>query len=145
MFGSVAVVLTLVFLASQIRQHSRSISAQITHDFIESTNQIRASVAADAGLSRTWLTGADGGELSYEDYARFEMVVMSWYFLLVDLHRQTRSGHLKDSNFAGMANAVLAQARVRRAMAVMLAQAPADEFADVLRPLVTEPGQGRQP
>ena len=137
--GGVAVVITLFFLAFQIRHNSKAIAAQLTHDFIESSNQIRSSIYTDAELTRIWVRGSEGGDLDLEEYERFEQMARSWFFLLVDLHRQCQNGYLKISDFNGMAQGILQRPGVRAVILRFLPDSN-EEFSVTMRKLIAEAG-----
>ena len=58
--GAVAVVLTLGYLAVQIRQNTRSVRTATYQSTVTSTGELMMAVARDVQLSRIWRIGIQG-------------------------------------------------------------------------------------
>lgn len=71
--SGLAVVVTLVYLAIQIRHNTRSVRSSMHQDMIESTLRIAESVSDNENLGRIVLkAGEDYDNLTREEYIRFE-------------------------------------------------------------------------
>lgn len=71
--GAIAVVVSLIYLALQIRHNTRAVRSRVHHDMIESTLRIAESLSDNADVGRIVLN-ADGGydELTKGERIRFE-------------------------------------------------------------------------
>ena len=71
--SGLAVVVTLVYLALQIRHNTRAVRSSMHQDMIESTLRIAESVSDNENLGRIVLkAGEDYDNLTREEYIRFE-------------------------------------------------------------------------
>ena len=74
--GGVAVVVSLVYLASQIRQNSRLVRSSTTSATFDSINALGLSVIQDAEVARIYWDGmADRDALSEPDRRRFDPLI----------------------------------------------------------------------
>lgn len=78
--GAVAVVVTLLYLAMQIRQHTRSTHSSTFQATTDALNQINMAIATDADLVRV-VSSRPGSldELSAEDRFRYSYVLLSLF------------------------------------------------------------------
>ena len=56
--AAIAVVITLIYLALQIRQNTRATHAASFHAITDSFNHVNVSLAQTPALTRIWLAGA---------------------------------------------------------------------------------------
>ena len=75
--GAIAVVVTLAYLAMQIRQNTGATRAASHHAVIEALNQGNLAQARDAELAQIWVSGLkDRGVLTEVERQRFDSL---WY------------------------------------------------------------------
>jgi hypothetical protein len=94
--GSIAVLVTLVYLAVQIRQNTRHIASASLQGLSDRAENRLLLVASDAELSRIWMTLLEGGELSMDERPRAFMVFASWVNDLEDAYRQFTLGMIPE-------------------------------------------------
>jgi hypothetical protein len=70
--GALAVLATLIYLASQIKQSNRFESAKHLDVHMDRIRQFHYEIATDPETSRIWHTGLVAGELSIEEQQRFD-------------------------------------------------------------------------
>ena len=91
--GGLAVIVTLIYLAAQIRQNTRATQAASHHAITDSMSQGNLSITRDPEVARIWLAGnADRGALSEEDRARYDMLLLSYFHVFHTLHYQAKVG-----------------------------------------------------
>jgi hypothetical protein len=74
--GGIAVVVSLIYLAGQIRQNSRLLRSSTAGVTMEATNGVGGIVAQSPDLARIWWAGlADRSALSESDRQRFDPLV----------------------------------------------------------------------
>ena len=78
--GAIAIVVTLAYLAVQIRQTNRGMRVNAYYETANHITSTMIPIAASPELSRIWTLGVDGFEaLSVEDRARFEMLMIVYF------------------------------------------------------------------
>lgn len=92
--GAVAVLITLVYLASQIRQNTRSLKATATQAIVSESSSTYAALAFDEEMSRIYWSGLEDFEaLSQADRRRFATYMAStmkpWENILVQIRLGT--------------------------------------------------------
>ena len=89
--GGAAVVATLVYLAAQIRQNTRSVRSAIFHNVTKSFNEQVTELFRDPELARIYDTGLiDYDSLSQADRLRFQMFVQVQFRNYENLYFQHR-------------------------------------------------------
>ncbi len=80
--GAIAVVVTLAYLARQIRDSAQATSIAAYHQAQEQTWSLGAAVSTDPGLAEILASTFDGGidSLAPPDRIRFEMAMSSLFF-----------------------------------------------------------------
>jgi hypothetical protein len=74
--GGIAVVVSLVYLASQIRQNSRLVRSSTTSANADSANAVNLPIVQDAEIARIYWDGlADRAALSEPDRRRFDPLI----------------------------------------------------------------------
>jgi hypothetical protein len=74
--GGIAVVVSLIYLASQIRQNSKLLRASTASTTTEVNNVVASLIAQDSELARIWYDGsADRESLSDSDRQRFDAIM----------------------------------------------------------------------
>ena len=93
--GGVAVVVSLVYLASQIRQNSKLLEAATEDSTTQAVNVISAMLAGDAEVARIYWDGIEDREaLSESDRRRFDALISMSYQAFVQqwgYHRRGQS------------------------------------------------------
>jgi len=91
--GGIAVVVSLIYLASQIRQNSRQMRAATASASSQLVLQQGALIAGDADLARIYWDGlADRNSLSDSDRQRFDPLIMGMTEKTRQLLRFARDG-----------------------------------------------------
>jgi hypothetical protein len=88
--GAVAVVVSLVYLASQIRQNTRAVRATAVDSSIGHSMDVRKSLYESDALARIYTAGSNDPEtLSAEDLVRFRMFYHNVLLSLSNIYSQT--------------------------------------------------------
>ena len=88
-----ATVLTLIYLAIQIRRNASATHAASFHAISDSMNQINLVIAQNSALSRIWISGVvDRDALPAEDRHQFDMLLLSYFHVFETLHYQASKG-----------------------------------------------------
>ena len=94
--AAVAVVVSLVYLAIQIRQNTKAVRASSYEEVANGVTDFQSSLAQNDGLTRIYLKGtADPKQLSPEELLRFEMV-LGQLFIKYDVAVYFYQQHLVD-------------------------------------------------
>jgi len=101
--GGIGVIVTLVYLAVQIRSNTQTVRAASLEAVVHSHSQFLDRVATDPGTCRIWFSGLwEGAELSAEDSQRLLMLLMSavrrWESAFYNVHQ----GTIEHSSWAGL-------------------------------------------
>lgn len=99
--GGVAVIVSLVYLAVQIRQNTRSVRAASFQALAESHSDRTLRLAENSELHHLWTCGLRGDPLSDEDSLRFGSIMMSLIRLSSNAFVQYRSGLLTEDQWQG--------------------------------------------
>lgn len=87
--GSIGVIVTLAYLAIQIRQNSRLISTSIANADREATNDLSSLLASDREALRVFWAGLDNREhLEPLDRQQFDALLTMWWQAI---HQSTQS------------------------------------------------------
>ncbi len=98
--GALAVFLTLVYLAIQIRQNTKSVQASAVDASIGKVNDVRQSLYENAELSRIYIQrSAHPDELDEEGRFRFRLVVHNNLLAISNIHSQTSFTGLSTSTW----------------------------------------------
>jgi hypothetical protein len=90
--GALAVLLSLVYLAYQIRQNTRSVRASTHHTTAHAAYGIQHLIAESETVARIWLTGArEPQKLTREERARFDAIMRSFFMWYEDTYFQYRN------------------------------------------------------
>ena len=78
--GAIAVVVSLVYLAVQIRQNTRSVRASTYQDIVHMLQEIDLLLASDPELNRIWIVGRhDPTQLNDDQQRRFNTLLLAFY------------------------------------------------------------------
>ena len=91
--GAIAVVVTLAYLAIQIRQNTSATRAASHHAIVEALNRGNLAQAEDAELAQIWVSGADDRScLSEAERQRFDMLLLSYFHVFDSLWYSAKIG-----------------------------------------------------
>ena len=99
--GGIGVVLTLIYLAVQVRQNTRRVNhnseliqASAELETAKLLAEYHGSVANSPDLARLWDAMADTTSLTREDRARLVWMVAQYFYVVEGLYRQRQRGFL---------------------------------------------------
>ncbi len=88
--GALAVFLTLVYLALQIRQNTKAIQASAIDSGISKLNDVRESLYENGDLTRIYIQGiAQPADLDKESRVRFRLLLHSILLAISNIYSQT--------------------------------------------------------
>ncbi len=91
--GGIAVVVSLVYLASQIRQNSKLVRASTTSADANSGNAFSLAIVQDPEVARIyWEGSADRDALSEPDRRRFDPLITMSFGIVVQQYEFFRDG-----------------------------------------------------
>lgn len=103
--GGVAVIFSLLYLGSQIRQHTRSVRAAAVQSAAQAFTQVMEMFARDADLLRLYEEGSrDFDALTPEEQRRFAAVMGVLLHHFENIHAQSGLGLLQEGSWRGGAN-----------------------------------------
>jgi hypothetical protein len=89
--SAVAVVVTLIYLAIQIRHNTKAVKSENVHRVTDSFNQINTLIASDEKLADLWQKGvADYETLSDTEKSRFGFIQLSAFRIYDSLYYQVQ-------------------------------------------------------
>lgn len=77
--GAFAVVISVIYLAIQIRQNTRSLNSSSYAESAEQAWLVQLAIAQDGELARIWADWIEGKELSREDTVRVESLLSNLF------------------------------------------------------------------
>jgi len=102
--GGIAVVITLAYLALQIRQNSTSVKAASAQAVLGALAQSIASVASSSAASRVVILGQTNfDQLSEEEQLQFALWLLGWFRVFEQAHHQYVAGVLDPMQWKGHA------------------------------------------
>lgn len=91
--GSVAVILSLVFVGIQIRQNTRATRAASHHAVSEALNRLNLLWAREGEVARIWLAGLqDRAALTPDERWRFDSTVRAYLHVCETMYLQAHLG-----------------------------------------------------
>jgi hypothetical protein len=100
--AAVAVVVSLIYLAIQIRQNTESLHAASFQDIIREGNVFLRDLSVHPELARIWRSGLDSLEdLSSDEQARFHYLILSFYRRVENVFHQSRRHLMHDEDTRG--------------------------------------------
>jgi len=100
--GAMAVVVSLVYLAIQIRIQNRESRISTINGLTEQWNALLASIAQDEELSSTWAQGLRGAEFDEPEEVRFRAIANSYLHIMEGLYLQHIDGRFDDRLWSGV-------------------------------------------
>jgi hypothetical protein len=99
--GGIAVIISLVYVALQLRRNSLSLRASTFQEVTGSFTTFTAALSSNPELVHIWMTGLEGGELSDEEKKQFAFQILTAMRLQESAYFQWRSGILSDDQWEG--------------------------------------------
>ena len=101
--GGIGVVITLAYLATQIRANTRSVRSASLDSISTSISEFIDKTAQDSTLTKLWFDGLSGTvELSEDDRRRFDLLLISLARRWENAFHQSRAGALDSASWSGM-------------------------------------------
>lgn len=106
--GAIGVIVTLGYLAVQIRQNTASVRASTLQTMSEASTSFHVVMARDAELSRIFHAGVlDPEALSPEEYVRFRFAMMAFLRRVEGFHGQAGRNRVAPEEWAGLRESCL--------------------------------------
>jgi len=100
--SGVAVVISLIYLAAQIRQSRKHMAAQISHSRVQSGLEQQRMTIGDPELAELSIRGAQGDpRMSEADQMRFRFLVSNVLMMIEDEFRQYNDGLISEERHNG--------------------------------------------
>ena len=100
--GAVAVILTLGFLALQIRQNSRTVKATAAQSVLQSLSEALRAAAESRVLTRVMMQGlTDFDKLDETDEWQFFLWLFAWFRLVEQAYQHYAMGNIEEGTWAG--------------------------------------------
>jgi hypothetical protein len=98
--GALAVVVTLGYLAVQIRQNTKAIKATSHHAVTDSFNALNVSVFQDPEVGRLWRLGHSGySNLTEDEQVSFSFMMLAYIRIFETLYYQRNLGTMEEQLF----------------------------------------------
>jgi len=95
LIGGVGVVVSLVYLAIQIRQNTRAMKAQSAREAVAAMRDFNKSMVEDTEIARIFRLGAENlADLTEEERGRFGHILFNFFKTAEELHYQYLHGSL---------------------------------------------------
>ena len=102
--AAIATLLTLIYLAIQIRQNSESVKSAAAQSVLESLNEAIQSAASTPQLSRVVALGqSDFDQLSEDERQQFLIWLFGWFRIIEQAHHNYILGHFEPRIWNGYA------------------------------------------
>jgi hypothetical protein len=99
--AAVGVIISLVYLAVQIRQNTRAVRASLYQSTIQQARDFDRTVVSDPELGRLWVRGRSSpDDLDEEEWRRFRRLLSMFYRNFENLHFQYQNGLVDDRLYA---------------------------------------------
>ena len=91
--AAIATIVTLIYLAAQIRQNTQATRGASFQAVYDSMNQVNLAVIQNGELTRVWLAGSqDRDSLNPEERHKFDFTLLSYFHVFETLHYQAQLG-----------------------------------------------------
>ena len=98
--GALAVLLTLAYLAAQIKQNTQAVRASALDSSVNAVNAVRVAMFESPDVAAVYQKGLDDPEqLSDEERTRFRLALHAILWTLWNIHSQTAYAGLKVSTW----------------------------------------------
>ena len=99
--GGIGVVVTLAYLAVQIRQNSRSVKASAAQSVLQSLSEALRASAESPGLTRVVAVGlTDLKQLDESEQAQLFMWLFAWFRIIEQAHQHYTMGNIEEDQWA---------------------------------------------
>ena len=89
-FGAIAVIVTLVYLAGQLRQNTRALQAASMDSTTQTSNDIRETIYSDPAVTKIYLDGlADPDSFEALDRERFRLLLTNAFWAMWNTYAQS--------------------------------------------------------
>ena len=106
--GAIGVIVTLAYLAVQIRQNTASLKSSTLQAMLEASAGLHDLCAADPELGRIFIEGIDSHEnLTEAEFPRFHFLMMSFLRRLENIYNQGVGDQVAESDWSGIKNSSL--------------------------------------
>ena len=103
--GAAAVVISLVYVAVQVRQNTKALHRSASADAVAAIRDWNRDIAVNPELNRVYRDGVEGLEsLTADDRAQFGVVVFNLFKTFEDLHYQYLNGAMDPVIWSGWEN-----------------------------------------
>ena len=100
--GALGVIISLGYLAGQIRGNTRALRRTASHDAVSGLNHWFAEVTRSTEFAATFSRGLEGfGSLSPEEASWFRIMLFQFFKVAEDMHFQYVEGVLDDGQWEG--------------------------------------------
>ena len=100
--GAAAVVVSLLYLAIQLRSQSRETRLSTINNSMAEWNSLLALVASNSELANIWNRGLKNEQLPEEEEVRFRAFANSYFRVIEGLYLQHLEGRLDDRVWSGI-------------------------------------------
>ncbi len=103
MVGALGVIVTLGYLAVQIRQNTASVRVSTSQALLEASAGFLDLCASDVELGRVFRSGTENqSSLSGDEKTRFHFTMLSFLRRMENIYHQEESGYLPAEDWSGM-------------------------------------------
>jgi hypothetical protein len=103
MVGGFGVIITLIYLAMQVRQNTAAQKISSFQSLRENTVSLHDLCASDSDLADLFVAGvSDQKPLSEQESNRFHFLLMSFFRRLESIYILEKVGHLSESDWSGI-------------------------------------------
>ncbi len=98
--GGIGVVITLAYLAVQIRQNSRSVKASAAQSVLQSLSEALSASAASPGLTRVVAVGlTDFEQLDESEQTQLFVWLFAWFRIIEQAHQHYTMGNIEEDQW----------------------------------------------
>lgn len=100
--GGIGVVITLAYLAVQIRQNSRSVKATAAQSVLQSLSEALLTSAESPGLTRVVAVGlTDFEQLDELEQTQLFIWLFAWFRIIEQAHQHYTTGNIEEDQWRG--------------------------------------------
>ena len=147
LLGAVGVIVSLIYLAAQVRHNTAALRASSITGVTDRTAEAMGMVATDPELAKLLGKGVTGdSSLEPDESIRFELLMGTWFTHWQGMHRQISVGAIDEELFNAWLPVIAFYARSPRVNAWLESPRSAltPEFRAFLGELVSSAGQPRR-
>ena len=97
--GGVAVLVTLIYLALQVKQNTNTVRASTVQSLQDSASSFVTSIALDEEVTALWLRGLQGADLNTTQSARVSLLLHAAFRRYENAFLQFRLGVIDETNW----------------------------------------------